>query len=359
MAAAEDDWSFLGPRVCVVSPWLPSRDGIARYAEPVAALLERSRAVRRVGIPEGGGPRRRALHRGPRALKLLLDAAGSSDILVQYHPHYYMRGPWASRMAGYASWALLVRLRRTSFIVHELDDSRPAEVGRRGVIEFWLEERLRRHFWRGASHLVFLSAWQRGRFLERYPDVRRESLSVTSHSVFTPAARASRAEARRRLGLPRDRVLALMIGFISPGRPDKGYDLALDALARAADPCIDLRIVGSPIREHPEVDALLRRLRQVAAGSQQVHLVERWLTDEEFDLWILAADAVLLPYRESASSGVAERARMLGRRIITTGVGGLAEQLRPDDLLAEDADALSAALRRLVSDAAGPTVEPP
>src|SRR5438445_11820706 len=87
-----DDWEFLGSRVCIVSSWPPARDGIARFAEPLAIAAARTREVRRVGFPEGGGTHLRALHSGLRALKLLLDARGCDDILVQYHPHYYVRG---------------------------------------------------------------------------------------------------------------------------------------------------------------------------------------------------------------------------------------------------------------------------
>jgi glycosyltransferase involved in cell wall biosynthesis len=143
-----------------------------------------------------------------------------------------------------------------------------------------------------------------------------------------------------------------MIGFLSPSRPDKGYDRALEALHAAGDARVDLHIVGSPIREHPDVDALIDSLRAAEAASSQVQLHQRWLTDEEFDRWIIAADAVLLPYRESASSGVAERARMLGTRILTSGAGGLSEQLGPRDLLADGQTAFSRAIRQVADDAA-------
>jgi glycosyltransferase involved in cell wall biosynthesis len=297
----------------------------------------------------------RALHRGPRALVLLVDGWGFDDLLVQYHPHYYVRGGWWSRLLSYLSWAALVRLRRVSFVVHELDDPRPAELGRRGRVEFLVEEAVRRSFWKRARRVVFLSAWQRDQFLDRFPYGRRRTLALAAHGeLFAPAARASKAEARSRLGLDPDRVLVLMIGFISPRQPDKGYAQALTAVQEAGDPAIDLYIVGSPIREHPEVDELLQTLRRAASTSSQVHLDERWLSDPEFDLWVLAADAVLLPYRESASSGVAARARMLGTRIISSGVGGLAEQLGPGDLIAETNRDLVAALRDVAAARSGP-----
>lgn len=351
-SAALDDWVFLGDSVCMVSSWPPAQDGIARFAEPLAGSLLSGRRIRRVGVPEGGGDRRRALHRGIGALKLLADAQGFADLLVQYHPHYYVRGGWSRRMLSYASWALLVRLRSVAFVVHELDDPLPVEVGRRGRLEFRMEEALRRFFWRRAARVVFLSEWQRDQFVKRFPHGPDRVVAVAGHGdLFAPAAQATRAEARSRLGLDPDRTLVAMIGFLSPNRPDKGYDRALDALAEAGDEGIDLHIVGSPIRQHRDVDALIAWLRAQASASPQVHLHERWLSDEEFDLWILAADAVLLPYRESASSGVAARARMLGTTIVTSGVGGLREQVGPRDLVADSIPALAAALRLVASEA--------
>jgi glycosyltransferase involved in cell wall biosynthesis len=82
-----------------------------------------------------------------------------------------------------------------------------------------------------------------------------------------------------------------------------------------------------------------------------VHLHERWLSDEEFDRWLLAADAVLLPYREAASSGVAARARMLGTRIVSSGSGGLGEQLGARDIVAASDDDLVQAIRRVAGEA--------
>jgi glycosyltransferase involved in cell wall biosynthesis len=247
---------------------------------------------------------------------------------------------------------LIVRLRRVTFVVHEQDDPRAVELGRRGRAQYWLEERVRRLFWRGARRLIFLSASERDSFEARFPaGARRASLVVGHGTFFTAAASASPADARARLGLATQRVILLMIGFLSARQPDKGYDRVLRALEASDDPRVDLHIVGSPIREEAEVFALIASLQATAARSPAVHFHERWVSDEEFDLWILAADAVLLPYRESSSSGVAARARLLGTSVITSGAGGLSEQIGPRDIIADTEAELVAAIAR-VADAA-------
>jgi glycosyltransferase involved in cell wall biosynthesis len=76
---------------------------------------------------------------------------------------------------------------------------------------------------------------------------------------------------------------------------------------------------------------------------------ERFLDDDELDLWIQAADAVLAPYRSAASSSVVARARLLGTRVVATAVGGLPEQLGSGDILVATDDELTKALSDLAS----------
>jgi glycosyltransferase involved in cell wall biosynthesis len=69
----------------------------------------------------------------------------------------------------------------------------------------------------------------------------------------------------------------------------------------------------------------------------------------EFDLWITAADAVVLPYRRSWSSGALARAQALGTPVIVTAVGGLAEQASSRDVVVHDDKGLRAAVEAIVS----------
>lgn len=312
-------------------------DGIGRYAEQLAAAHAEGRSFLRVGIPEGPGDYHRDLHRGPRALWLLRDARRSDDVLVHWHPHYYLRGSVASRAVSHASWGLLAALRRVTVVAHEPDE-RPASR---------LEEVAGRCAWRRVGRIVFHSEWERDRHVARYGRGRRQELVVVDHGdFFTTSVAAGREEARASLGLDADRPILLMIGFLSAINPDKGYDRAIAAVRAVADPRLELHIVGSPIRAGPEVDALLDRLRTAAAADSQIVLHEQFVDDETFDLWVRAADAVLTPYRTASSSGVVARARLLGTRVITSDVGGLAAQAGSGDIVAEDDEALAQAVRR-------------
>jgi glycosyltransferase involved in cell wall biosynthesis len=156
-----------------------------------------------------------------------------------------------------------------------------------------------------------------------------------------------------RLGLASDRAILLIIGFLSRENPDKGYERAIRALREAGEPRAELHIVGSPIRGGAVTEQLVADLRNAARDLPELHLHEGFVSDEEFDLWIRAADAVVTPYRSASSSGVAVRAHLLGTRVINSGAGGLVEQLEPSDILARSDAELAAAIRRVTQEADG------
>ena len=322
------DWAFLGRRVLMVSRFPPAPDGIARYAEQLASALEREpgRAVERCAEEVWGGL---------RPLRLLPRARRADEVLVHWHPDYYFRFGWASRVAAYAALAVVFRARRTTVLVHELDAPRPAEIGRRGKAQFAIEEAARRLMWRGAARVAFHSEWERGAFRFR----ARETRIVEHGEAFTPVADVPVETARERLGLPADHTILACLGFISP---HKGWDRAVAAFAAAGREDAELHLVGTPIRPLPEITDHVEALRAAAAATPGVHFAERYLSDEDFDLWVRAADALLLPYRSAASSGLMARARLLGTPVITTGAGGLAEQAGPEDVVVGDDAGLAA-----------------
>jgi glycosyltransferase involved in cell wall biosynthesis len=331
-----DPWDALGERVVMVTRY-SERDGIGRYAEQLIAARSEGRSFLRVGIPEGPGDYHRDFHRPPGALWLLRDAKRGDDVVVQWHPHYYVRGGAPARVAAYASWGLLAQLRRVMLVIHEPDP--PASR---------IEEAVRAWAWRRPWRVVFHSEVERAAHADRYGRGRRQEHMVTVPGDFyTSSVTAGRSEARETLGLPGEPRIALMIGFFSAVDPDKGYDRAMAAFREAAVPGLELHVVGSPIRPGETEDRLVEELRRAAAEVPGIRLHEGFVDDEAFDLWIRAADAVLIPYRTSSTSGVLSRARLLGTPAIVSDVGGLREQAGPGDVVFADDAELRAAVEQL------------
>jgi len=58
-----------------------------------------------------------------------------------------------------------------------------------------------------------------------------------------------------------------------------------------------------------------------------------FVSKEDFDTWITAADWTIFPYLATSSSGVLARTRLLQRPAIISAVGGLPNQAAEPDLL--------------------------
>ena len=132
----------------------------------------------------------------------------------------------------------------------------------------------------------------------------------------------------------------LAVGRLSP---EKGFDVAIDALSRLAAQGVEagLRIVG----DGPDRQALERQARGLAV------VFDGPMPRSGLAEAIRSSHAVLVPSRHEGLSLVALEALALGVPVIASSVGGLVEVVHPpeDGILvpAEDPDALAAAIRRL------------
>jgi glycosyltransferase involved in cell wall biosynthesis len=136
--------------------------------------------------------------------------------------------------------------------------------------------------------------------------------------------------------------------------PYKGLDMLAEALAQLSPPAsMTVRVVGSG-PETPTLDAL-RALPGVSVEN-------RWVADDEIGGLLAWSTALVLPYREASQSGVAAAALAAGRRVLSTRVGGLVEQLshEPRAIMCEpDPASLVSGLQTLLTLSAEPDAPPP
>ncbi|MCC6436247.1 MAG: glycosyltransferase family 4 protein [Acidimicrobiales bacterium] len=162
-----------------------------------------------------------------------------------------------------------------------------------------------------------------------------------------------RSEARRRLGLPPDRPLAVFVGTL---RPWHGVDVAIDALARSST-AVELVVVG----DGPVAGELLDQARR-AGVEHRVHLLGH-RGHAEVAVALAAADVALAPYPaldgfafsplklfEYLAAGVPVVASRIGQ--VTAVLEGDAEG--PFGTMVEPGDpaALAAAVDRVLADPA-------
>jgi D-inositol-3-phosphate glycosyltransferase len=165
-------------------------------------------------------------------------------------------------------------------------------------------------------------------WLYRIPNVRSEIIPPgVDLGMFYPRPVT---EARRTLGLPRDRSLLLFVGRIEPL---KGLDTLLRALAIVRDRgvcrCQDLSlaIIGGDPNLPPEWQsaemARMQALRQELDLSEIVTFLGKQDQDE-LPSYYSAADCIIMPSHYESFGMVALEAMACGRPVIASEVGGLA-----------------------------------
>lgn len=332
------DTSHERQRQLMVTPYPPYRDGIAAYAVQEVRKLRAAGEPIDVLSPLPSAAQQHLSLGGVRGMAALVRRARRYDnVTIQFSPEMVFgacRSP-AQRVAVWGLLGVLAAATRLEIRLHEIEYGplarNPAErAAAKRVLN--AVDKLSVHTAREVDELV-----------ERL-DLDRSAVTVLDHgSSFAPATDLTRDEARSELGLDTSKHVFLCIGFL---QAHKGFDLAAEAFAQSGLAGVaSLHIVGSVRVDHPELLAYARKLRGACRATPGAELHERFVSDDEFDQWIVAADTVVLPYREIWSSGVLERAKLFGRTIVATDVGGMGDQAPEGTLFFTDPATLVKAMR--------------
>jgi glycosyltransferase involved in cell wall biosynthesis len=331
----------------MVTPYPPLRDGLASYAlQEVRGLVEAGHDVE-VLSPNPSAAHHHLDLKGARGSLALAKRLRSYDrVIVQYHPAMFLdehatdleRAATAGALATALQFGGNVELRLHEFDVDLEVRSRAEQVAMRGV-------------WRAAHKLSVHTEPERQRLAEvaRLPVSR---ITLAEHGAsFVRRTSLDRVGARARLGLPLDATIFLSIGFI---QPHKGFDRGVRAFAGLDAEGCRLELVGSVRVEDPEYVRYAEQLRALVDATAGVSLHEGYTSDELFDVWIVASDALVLPYRWIWSSSVCERGVLYDRPVIATRVGGLEAQLPEGSTIVADDHELAVAMRSFAGVEAAP-----
>jgi glycosyltransferase involved in cell wall biosynthesis len=321
-------------RILLVGPYPPRRCGIGAYvAAQATRLREEGHDVVVLSPPDGHGDVRLRFI-GGSAFRRAARIAGRFDrIVVHFEPGLYFRPrtPVLHVITAASLLWLVARRPSVEILVHEAKapPSRLRPDYRLLGLAF------------ARARLLFHTEAER-RALERDYGIRtnatlvRHTASVTIH--------------RARLGLGPERPVFVCAGFI---HSDKGFDRAVRAFGIAGSPG-RLYVVGSVRTPTSATLGYVDELRRLCERTASVTMIERYVSDAEFDQWITAADAVVFPYRRAWSSGALARAQRLGTQAFVADVGGLAEQAGPNGVVFHSEDELARLLARPVAPAATP-----
>ncbi|HEU4700378.1 MAG TPA: glycosyltransferase [Gemmatimonadales bacterium] len=175
---------------------------------------------------------------------------------------------------------------------------------------------------------------------------------VVPHGTYTyfPDRSAARADVRRQLELPEDRLVVLFFGGV---RPYKNLDALLEALPHPALADTVVLVAGHE-SGYPDLvpgDTLGRtRARAAALGiADRLRLLSGPFDATTTAELFAAADVVALPYLKSYGSGLLLQAMTFGKHVLATRTGGMDEHLVDYPwhtmLEATDPDAVIAGLR--------------
>jgi glycosyltransferase involved in cell wall biosynthesis len=322
----------------------PMRGGISAYArQAVTALREQGHEVT-VASPEPSDAEHVLdLRQRGSGLTLARLARRFDRLIVQFHPE--LLGSPGSRLA--ARTLALLRLATglrgapsSELCVHEMTYGAGPTAP--------LQRALAGPIWKLADEITVHTEREREDLAKGFR-IERDRIRVVSQGRhMVRHIDEDRATARAALGLPQDQLILLAIGFL---QPHKGFDRAIHAFAQVPRGGAHLYVVGSAWREDPVGAAHLDELRRLAEGTPDTDLRAGYLDDAQFDRWIVAADALVLPYRFGFSSNVMERGLLYGRPVIMSDTGGMAEQgvdRSGVKLVADDSELLEA-LRTLVA----------
>jgi beta-1,4-mannosyltransferase len=126
-------------------------------------------------------------------------------------------------------------------------------------------------------------------------------------------------QARQTLNIPADCFTFLLFGSIYPY---KGYLEAIDIFKQLKAENAILIIAGKP-----QEDGLQEEILAKIGNSKNILFVPKRIPDEEVQLYMNAADCVLVPYKVFTTSGMAILAMSFGRVCIAPNVGFFKDML--------------------------------
>lgn len=159
------------------------------------------------------------------------------------------------------------------------------------------------------------------RVLHTYGHVMPKCVSIIPHGHFIDAYtnKVSRVSARMALGLSDRETALLHFGSI---RPYKGIVRLIDAFKMVEGLHLRLIIVGLPLNEK-----VRKQVEDRSHGDRRIIQVFRFVSDDEVQVYMNAADAVVLGFEEILTSGSVLLAMSFGKPVIAPRLGCIPEVL--------------------------------
>ena len=212
--------------------------------------------------------------------------------------------------------------KRIAFTAHNVNQ------GKRDANDSWLN-RVSLKIQYGLCDHIFVHTNKMKDELCRYFAIAEKAVSVIPFPINNalPDTELTSAEAKRRLGLRNDEKAILFFGRI---RPYKGIEYLLDAfrtLSAEKETNYRLIVAGEPIKG---CEGYLQEIQRSVGNDfseEQVIWRTQFIPDADVEMYLKAADVLILPYKEIFQSGVLFLAYAFGLPVIATDVGSFREEI--------------------------------
>jgi len=178
------------------------------------------------------------------------------------------------------------------------------------------------------SDHIFVHTDRMGKDLLQDFGVKERAVTVIPFGINNslPNTELTPALARQRLGIENGEKAILFLGRM---RPYKGLEYLLSAFRLLKSRNADYRlIIAGPEKKGSEdyMEKIRRSIRE-QFNSDDVILRIQFIPDEEMEVYLKAADVLVLPYKEIFQSGVLFLGYSFGLPVVATDVGSFREEI--------------------------------
>jgi glycosyltransferase involved in cell wall biosynthesis len=181
--------------------------------------------------------------------------------------------------------------------------------------------------YRFADHIFVHTQKMKSELLQEF-GVRERSVTVIPFGINNslPETDLTPAQAKRRLGIADGEKAILFLGRM---RPYKGLEYLLTAFKELAsgDRTYRLVVASEPKKGSEEYLEMIRRRIDQEFAPAQIIVKICFIPDEEMEIYLKAADILVLPYKEIFQSGVLFLAYSFGVPVVATDVGSFREEI--------------------------------
>ena len=151
--------------------------------------------------------------------------------------------------------------------------------------------------------------------------IRDFSIIVIAHGNYIDCYEnvIGKAKARKQLHLSSEKVIFLYVGKI---RPYKGVFELIDAFKGLEQSQAKLLLIGQPLNAEVANDIVKK-----CTKDERIKTVLKFVPDDELQIYMNAADIVVLPYKNVLTSGAVILAMSFGKPVIAPSIGCIQDVL--------------------------------